>query len=92
VEGAVYERQRKHEHDSTRNKSAASKREFQSRSKIGRELSSERPREGPIVLPNDQVERPCGAATFEALYRSRPLQPIVKRHWYQARRGRLLRN
>jgi hypothetical protein len=28
---------------------------------------------------NDQVERPCGTAIFEALYRSRPLQPIVRR-------------
>jgi len=28
--------------------------------------------------PNDQVERPCGAAICKALYQSRPLQPIVR--------------
>ena len=28
-----------------------------------------------LTEPNGQVERPCGAAIFEALYQSRPLQP-----------------
>src|SRR5579871_144494 len=31
------------------------------------------------MRPNDQVERPCGTAICEALYKSRPLQPIVRR-------------
>jgi hypothetical protein len=33
----------------------------------------------PLLLSNDQVERPCGIAIFGALYQSRPLQPIVRR-------------
>ena len=34
-----------------------------------------------FMSSNDQVERPSGAAICEALYRSRPLQPIVRRYF-----------
>jgi hypothetical protein len=32
-----------------------------------------------VMTANDQVERPRYAAVYEALYRSRPLQPLVRR-------------
>jgi hypothetical protein len=37
------------------------------------------PKSSRLRTSNDQVERPCDTATFEALYQSRPLQPIVRR-------------
>src|SRR5450432_2115212 len=36
---------------------------------------------------NDQVERPRYTAIYEALYRSRPLQPLVRRN-HRVGRGR----
>jgi hypothetical protein len=46
------------------------------------QLSLRRPESVPRRLSalssNDEFERPCGTAIFEALYQSRPLQPIVR--------------